>query len=202
MNLKKSINPTDAIQLLGQRILTRRPFQIAAFILILALSVALFSLARSHLDLRDLLVYGYLGVFLINLACAATILFPIPGEVMNITAGATLNPLLVGLIASGAATVGELTSYYAGYLGRKVILSGYSERYKKAESWLHRYGNFAVFIFALLPILIFDLLGIVAGSLRFPLWKFVLFCWLGRLIRCLVEAYLGYGIFSFIPQWW
>jgi len=201
MNIKKFVAPTAATQFLRERIITRRPFQISAFIMIFALSVGLFSLAYSRLDLRSLLAYGYSGVFLINLACAATILFPIPGEAMNIAAGATLNPLWLGLIASVAATIGELTSYYAGHMGRKVILSGYSERYKKAESWLHRYGNFAVFIFALLPILIFDLLGIAAGSFRFPLWKFILFCWLGRLIRCLVEAYLGYGIFGFLPQW-
>jgi len=201
MNLKKSVNPTATIQFLRERIITRRPFQISAFIMIFALSVGFFYLACFHLDLRSLLVYGYSGVFLINLACAATIIFPIPGEAMNIAAGATLNPLWLGLIASAAATIGELTSYIAGYLGRKAILSGYSERYKKAEYWLHRYGNFAVFIFALLPILIFDLLGIAAGSFRFPLWKFILFCWLGGLIRCLLEAYLGYGIFGFLPQW-
>ena len=202
MNLKKSVDLTAIIQFLRERVVTRRPFQISAFVMIFALSVGLFFLARSRLDLKSLLVYGYSGVFLINLACAATIIFPIPGEAMNIAAGATLNPLWLGLIASTAATIGELTSYYAGYLGRKIILAGYSERYKKAESWLHRYGNFAVFIFALLPILIFDLLGIAAGSFRFPLWKFILFCWLGRLIRCLVEAYLGYGLFGFLPQWW
>ncbi len=182
--------------------MTHKLFQISAFIMIFALFVCLFPLAYSSLDLRSLLVYGYSGVFLINLACAATIIFPIAGEAMNIAAGATINPFWVGIIASAAATIGELTSYYAGYLGRKVILSGYSERYIKAGSWLHRYGSFAIFIFALLPILIFDLLGIAAGSFRFPLRKFILFCWLGRLIRSLVEAYLGYGIFGFLPQWW
>ncbi|MFC1968831.1 VTT domain-containing protein [Chloroflexota bacterium] len=202
LNTKKAVDPPAETPALRERVITRRPFQIAAFIMILVLSVVLFSLAYSRLDLRSLLAYGYSGVFLINLLCAATILLPIPGEAMNIAAGATLNPLWLGLIASSGATIGELTSYYAGHMGRKVILSGYSEQYKKAESWLNRYGNFAVFLFALLPILIFDLLGIAAGSLRFPLWKFILFCWLGRLIRCLVQAYLGYGIFGFLPQWW
>jgi membrane protein DedA with SNARE-associated domain len=74
--------------------------------------------------------------------------------------------------------------------------------YEKAEGWLKRYGSFAVFLFALLPILIFDLLGIVAGSFRYPLWKFILACWAGRLIRCLVEAYLGWGAFGFLPDLW
>jgi len=190
------------VQFFREKVVTRRWFQILAFILILALSFGLFFLARSYLDLEKLLRYGYLGIFLINLICCATIIFPIPGEAINIAAGATLNPLWVGIIASTGATIGELTCYAAGYWGRKIILGEYSERYKRAEAWLNRYGSFAVFIFALLPILIFDLLGLAAGSFRFPLWKFILACWAGRVIRCLVEAYLGWGAFGFLPQLW
>lgn len=182
------------VQFLREKVVTRKWFQISAFILILALSWISFFLARSYLDLEKLLVYGYLGIFLINLICCATIIFPIPGEAINIAAGGTLNPLWPGIIASSGATMGELTCYAAGYWGRKVIFGQYLERYKKAEVWLNRYGSFAVFLFALLPILIFDLLGLAAGSFRFPLWKFILACWAGRIIRCLVEAYLGWGI--------
>lgn len=203
MNLRKPADPKSATQFLREKVVTRRPFQIAAFIAIFAASAGLFFLARSRLDLDSLLVYGYSGVFMINLICAATIIFPIPGEAINIAAGATLNPLWIGIIASMAAAIGELTSYYAGRLGRNVVPNRYADKYQKAESWLKRYGNFAVFLFALLPVLIFDFLGIATGTFRFPLWKFILFCWLGRLVRCLLEAYLGYGVFGFLPlpQW-
>ncbi|MCK4387252.1 MAG: VTT domain-containing protein [Dehalococcoidia bacterium] len=190
------------VQFLRKRVVTRRSFQISAFILILALFAAIFFLARAYLNLKSFLVYGYSGVFLINLICCATILFPIPGEAVNIAAGATLNPLLVGMVATVGATIGELTSYLVGYLGRKIVPSGYLEKYEKAEYWMKKYGSFAIFLFALLPILIFDLIGIVAGSARFPLWKFILACFVGRLLRCLTEAYLGYGAFGFLPQLW
>jgi len=196
------MNLAPKVQFLREKVVTRRPFQIAAFILILALSLGLFFLARSYLDLEKLSLYGYLGVFLVNLVCAATIILPIPGELINIGAGTTLNPLLISLIASVGATIGELTSYLAGYWGRKVILGEYSGKYKQAESWLRKYGSLAVFVFALLPILVFDLLGLAAGSFKFPLWKFILACWAGRLIRCLAEAYLGWGAFGFLPQLW
>jgi uncharacterized membrane protein YdjX (TVP38/TMEM64 family) len=201
MNLKK-FNDLAPAQFFRDKVVTGRFFYIAVFIAILAASVVLFSLARSRLDLNSLLVYGYSGVLAINLVCAATILLPIPGEAINIAAGATLNPLWIGVIASIGAVIGELTSYYAGHLGRKIIPDRYANKYKKAESWLKHYGNFAVFIFALLPILVFDLLGIAAGTFKFPLWKFSLFCWLGRLLRCLLEAYLGYKAFGFLPQLW
>lgn len=189
------------IQFLREKVITRRSFQISAFILVLALSLGLFFLARSYLSLENLLRYGYLGVFLVSLSCV-TIMLPLPWEAVIIAAGTTLNPLWLGLISSVGATIGELSGYLVGYLGRKVILDANSERYKKAEFWLKRYGSLAVFVFALLPIFIFDLLGIVAGSFRFPLWKFILACWAGRLIRCLIEAYLGWGAFGFLPQLW
>ena len=189
------------VQFFREKVLTRRWFQISAFILIFAASILLFFLARYYLDLESLLSYGYLGIFLISLSCV-TIMVPLPWEAVIIAAGTTLDPLFVGIFASIGATIGELSSYAAGYWGRKIFLGKYSNRYKSAETWLNRYGGFAVFLFALLPILIFDLLGIAAGSLRFPLWKFILACWIGRVIRCLVEAYLGWGVLSFLPELW
>ncbi len=189
------------IHFLQEKIASRRPLQIALFVLIIAISVAIFFLARSYLDLKHFLVYGYLGIFLVSLSCV-TILFPLPWEAVVIAAGATLDPLLVGLVATAGATIGELSSYFVGYLGKKMIADKYLVGYKKAENWMNRYGSFAIFLFALLPILLFDLIGIVAGSSRYPLWKFVLACFAGRLIRCLVEAYLGHGLFSFLPQLW
>lgn len=194
--------PASKIQLFRDKVVSRKSFQISVFICILALSTVLFLLARSHLDLESFLAYGYSGVLLINLVCCATILFPIPGEAVNIAAGASLNPLVVGLVATVGATIGEPTSYLVGYLGRKIIPGGYLEKYEQAEYWMKKYGSFAIFLFALLPILIFDLIGIVAGSAKFPLWKFILACFAGRLLRCLTEAYLGYGVFGFLPQLW
>jgi len=39
--------------------------------------------------------------------------------------------------------------------------------------------------------LVFDLAGIAAGALRFPLWKFILLCWLGRTILYIFIALSG-----------
>jgi len=192
---------TSKIQFLREKVLNRKPFQISIFVLTLALSAAIFIFARSYLDFERFLTYGYLGIFLLSLTCV-TILFPIPWEAAVIGAGTTLDPFWLGTIATVGATIGELSSYLVGYLGKKIIFDEYSEKYKKAEFWMKRYGSFAIFFFALLPVLIFDLIGIVAGSAKFPLWKFILACFAGRLIRCLVEAYLGYGAFGFLPQLW
>ncbi len=201
MSLLKKIVDQELIPAPLQRLLQRKSFQIASFSVVFVLSVVIFFLARSYLDLKKLLVYGYSGVFLINLISCTTIIIPIPGEIINVAAGETLNPLFVGIIASLGATIGELTSYYAGYIGRNYILSrGYLDKYQHAVSWLTRNANLAIFLFALSPFLVFDLLGIAAGVFRFSLWKFILFCWLGRMLRCLIESYIGYGTFNFLPH--
>jgi len=190
------------VQFFREKVLTRKWFQISAFILVLIAASFLFSRVSSYRDLEALLRYGYFGIFLVNLITAATIFFRIPGEAVNMAAATILNPWLLGLVASVGATVGELTSYAAGYWGRKLAIGEYSQKYHQARIWLDRYGSLAVFLFALLPILIFDLLGLIAGSFRFSLWKFIVACWAGRIIRSLVEAYLGWGIIALLPRLW
>jgi len=77
------------VQFLREKGVTRKSFQISVFILALALSAAIFFLARAYLDLEKFLAYGYLGIFLISLSCV-TILFPLPWEAVIIGAGAAL----------------------------------------------------------------------------------------------------------------
>lgn len=194
------MNCPSKIQFLRDRVLSHKSFQIVAFVLILALAITLFIIARTHLDIKRFLAYGYTGVFLVNMISCASVLFPVPGEAINIAAGTVMNPLLVGFVAAVGATLGEPTSYLVGYLGRQIALTGYWDKYKSAERWMKHYGYFAIFLFALLPVLIFDLIGIVAGSTRYPLWKFLLACFIGRVIRCVIEAYLGFGFLSFLPS--
>ena len=192
-------NKVSKFRLFQEKVATKRPFQILAFIFLLGLTVVLVILVRNYLDLKAFLPYGYLGIFILNLLCSLTIIFPVPGEAINIGAAGILNPFWIGMVAATGGTLGELSGYYAGYLGRRVILDEYLSKYQKAELWMKRYGSLIVFVFALFPFLIFDLVGLAAGALRFPLWKLLLACWAGRVIRSIAGAYLGWGIFHFFP---
>jgi len=182
-----------------EEFLSRKVVQVAIFAAVLGLSFLAFWLGRSHLDPESFLARGYVGVFTVNLITCASILFPIPGEAVNIAAGATLTPMTVALVATAGATIGEMTAYAAGILGRKVLLRGYSRQYAHAEGWMKRHGVFAVFLFALIPMLVYDLIGIVAGSTRYHLGKFVAATFAGRFLRCLLEAYLGYSLIHMLP---
>ncbi len=153
-------------------------------LLIIAISVSLFFYGRKPEIVAQLKSYGYLGAFLISLIGNATVL--LPGIVLPILSGlgvilypaaGLVSPVMVGLAGGAGAAIGEIVGYMAGYGGRGIVEN--NKLYKRLVEWVRRWGAIAIFIFALVP-LFFDLVGLAAGVLRFPLWKFILLCWLGR----------------------
>ena len=154
-------------------------------LLIIVISIGLFYFYRHYPDrIEELKNYGYLGAFLVSLVGNATVL--LPGIVLPILSGlgvvfyqgiGLIGPVAVGLAGGAGAAIGEIVGYMAGYSGRGIVEN--NRLYDRLVAWVRRWGVIAIFIFTLVP-LFFDLVGIVAGVLRFPLWKFVLICWLGR----------------------
>ncbi|MGD9142885.1 MAG: VTT domain-containing protein [Dehalococcoidia bacterium] len=140
---------------------------------------------------RDWLVelgnWGYLGAFLIGLIGNATVVLPMPGLVLLFALAATFNPFFVGLAGATGASIGELSGYLLGYSGTAFIQN--TKVYLRAEKWMKKLGSVTIFLFALFPFLHFDLAGIAAGALRFPIWKFLLACWLGKAILYVGLAY-------------
>jgi len=90
---------------------------------------------------------------------------------------------------SGAigSTIGEFTGYLAGYGSQGVIQK--SRFYDRVHGWVVRRGGFALFTLALIPNPLFDIGGIAAGSLGYPLSRFFLWVGLGKLIKYLIVAY-------------
>lgn len=157
---------------------------------IIAISVGIYYFYQHYPSrINELRTYGYLGAFLLSLIFNATVILP-AGNILVISAlGAVLpSVLLVGLAGGAGAAIGEISGYIAGYSGRRLI--GRGKLYGRVEGWVERWGIITIFIFALMP-LIFDLAGIAAGVLRFPFWKFLLVCWLGRTLLYVVFALAG-----------
>lgn len=144
--------------------------------------------------------YAYPAIFIITLLSSFSIVFPVPGTVLWVllVKHLELNFVLAAFLAAIGGTLGEITGYYLGYAGRAVIAPSQFEKYKTAERWMERYGGWAIFLFAFFPFLIFDFVGIAAGVFRYPLKKFFLFAFLGRLPRSLIEAYAGVAILDFV----
>lgn len=160
---------------------------VAAVLAAIGISVGIV-LLRDHI--RDLGIYGYPGVFLVSFIGNATLLLPAPSYAVVFAVGGALNPVAVGIVAGLGAALGELTGYLAGVGGRVVV----EERalYRRLEKWMHSKGGvLVIFLLALVPNPAFDLGGIVAGTLRMPVWQFVLAAWAGKSIRFILLAFSG-----------
>ena len=140
--------------------------------------------------------YGYLGIFLINFISSATIFFPGPGFASVFIAGAIFQPWIVSIVSALGATGGELFGYLLGYGGEKLL--GDSPRahlwMKRIRRWFTKAGFITIFLFAALPLPFFDIMGILSGSLNYPIWRFALATFLGKCVKYGVLAIAGQQI--------
>jgi len=163
----------------------KRLVPLLTLLIVIAIMVAIHLVYGRHPErLYPLKDYVYGGAFLISLLGNATII--LPGAVLAILSQIGISyyvllglpaPIIVGLAGGAGAAIGEITGYMAGYSGRGIIEK--RQLYSRVEGWMKRWGAITIFVFSIVPF-VFDLVGIASGALRFPFWKFLLLCWLGR----------------------
>lgn len=138
--------------------------------------------------------YGYAGIFLISLIGSSTIIFPLPVSAFVFAAPRilNLNPFLIALSAALGCTIGEFVGYALGSGSRKAVEDKWKKWIKRTEKLFQRYGGFLIIVvFAATP-LPDDIVGIVSGAIKYPLKKFFIASFIGKLILNLVLAYGGY----------
>ncbi len=171
---------------------------------VIGIVVAIYLTFIRHPERYDnLREYVYLGAFLISLIGNASVILPLAVLGTLTAIGVAIvpmtgvsGPILIGLVGGLGAGIGEITGYLAGYSGRVVLKK--AKYYHRVEGWMQRYGGLTVFVMSLFPF-VFDVVGLAAGSLRYPFRKFVLFCWLGRTVNYVTWVTLGsLGIASLV----
>lgn len=173
-----------------------RLLQIAVIIFVLGLTAVIYIYRNV---LARFTVLGYLGAFFISLISSASLVLPLPNWLLIAVLGTAFNPWLIGLVAAVGGTIGELTGYGLGYGGRIAVER--LPKYEQVVGWMRRWGSPTIFVLALIPNPLFDVAGAVAGVLRFPLWKFMLWGFLGRLPKSIFYAHIAIwftGLLRFI----
>ncbi len=141
---------------------------------------------------ESLAALGYPGVFLTMLISGAGTFMPFPGQATILAAGALWNPLLVGLAAGLGNSTGELFGYAAGRAGAEALAGRKRVHlWRVLQSWLARHGFLTILITALVPNPIFDIVGLLAGSVSYPMRRFWVACAVGNSIKYVGMAYLG-----------
>ena len=166
----------------------RRPgagtaLRLAALVVVVGILVAVFLLK----DLLDLDKVGYPAIAALSFFASAGMVIPVPGMASVCAGGWQLDPLTVALVAGTTGTVGELTGYMLGYSGSGIARKG--RIYQRIEGWMKRRGWLVIFLLSVLPNPIFDLAGISAGVLRYPVRWFLAWIWVGTFLKFLMVAY-------------
>ena len=130
---------------------------------------------------------GYGAVALSALVASAGLLIPIPALATACATAIFLNPFLVVIIAGTAESVGELSGYYLGYSGRDALAK--NRVYQGLQRLMLRWGLVLLFVVSLIPNPIFDVVGVAAGALRYPIWRFLVVVWIGKILKFLIFAY-------------
>lgn len=173
----------------------KNPRQIIVSVVIL-LVLLLFSvyIFLHREEIQQLGHYGYPGIFLISFLSNSTIIFPLPGVLVTSAMGAVFNPFWVAITAGTGAALGELSGYLAGSAGKFAVEN--KDWYEKIMKAMQKYGGWIILVLAFIPNPLFDLAGIAAGVLHIPVWQFMLFCFLGKILKMLVFSYSGLSIFQ------
>ncbi len=169
--------------------------RVLALFAVIAITVFVFSI-RSRVE--QFAVLGYPGIFLIALLANATVLLPAPGVAVIYAMGAIFNPLGVALAAGTGGALGELSGYLAGFSGQAMIER--MDVYNRIQPWVKRYGGWAILVLSAIPNPFFDVAGIAAGIAKMPLRTFLLFTWIGQLIKMTMFALAGHYSIPWISR--
>jgi membrane protein YqaA with SNARE-associated domain len=201
-----------ALEKLKQTLKQRRWLELALYAVALGAAsygfYVLVSYVRIHFNIpiEQYATTAYLVVFLVTLVSCAGLFIPVYAHIvlMVTVAGAVREvspwaPLLVALAATTGGTLGEITGYYAGYLGKRIAHVENLPGYQRLAGWMQRHGMLAIFVMSVQPVLPFDVAGLVAGAARVALWKFLVPCWGGRFIKYVATCYLGAAFLNVLP---
>lgn len=164
-------------------------WRILAILFVIGISIYIFAIRD---QVEALQAYGYPGVFIFALLTSATVILPAPGLIVVFSLGGVLNPLLVGLAAGLGATLGELSGYLAGYSGRIVIEN--TRSYNRIRNWMETHtwqSSWLILFLAFVPLPFMDMAGMAAGALRMSVWRFLIYCFGGKLPKMVLVAWLG-----------
>ncbi|RPI89077.1 MAG: hypothetical protein EHM40_21515, partial [Chloroflexi bacterium] len=152
--------------------------RVLALFAVVAITIYIYSIRER---VEQFAAFGYPGIFLIALLANATILLPAPGVALIYAMGAIFNPLAVGLAAGTGGTIGELSGYLAGFSGQAVVER--MDIYNRIRPSVDKYGGWAILVLSAIPNPFFDLAGIAAGIAKMPMRTFLVFTWVGQLIK-------------------
>jgi membrane protein YqaA with SNARE-associated domain len=157
--------------------------------IMIVLGVALFLLSLvATFDARPFLRFGYLGIFIFNLFGAGTFLI--------IPLATHMNIFILAFVSALGMACNDSVSWVIGRSG-DVILPR-AKRIEEIEGSIHKYGVFALFFWSLIPFP-YDLIGLIAGYLRFSYPRYIIPTFMGKFIRFILLGSGALAVIQILP---
>lgn len=145
-------------------------------VLLLAGAVFILLTVVITLNPEPFLKFGYFGVFVFNLFSGpGMFLLPVLARRMNVVALAFFSAL--------GMAFNDTVSWAVGANGEEILPAG--EKVEKVRKGIQKYGPWALLGWSLIPFP-YDLIGLVAGYMKIPYWKYLLPTFSGKFIRFLL----------------
>ena len=146
-----------------------------------------------------LIDWGYIGLFISALLAGSII--PFSSELVMIAlVKVGLSPVLCVIAATLGNTVGGMTCYYMGRLGKVDWIEKYfkvkKEKVEKMQQFLQGKGALMAF-FAFLPF-VGEVIAIALGFMRCNIWLTITSMFTGKLIRYVLMLLVLQGIISVV----
>ncbi len=145
---------------------------------------------------------GYLGVLILSVLANSTVFIMIPSHAVIFALGYSFNPYLLGIFGGIGAGIGELTSYFIGIGGNKLL--DLEKDYKTWGKWIikfkkliNKHGFWTIVVFNATP-LPTDLIAILAGSYNFGVRRFLIASIIGKIISYTAIALGANNFFNWI----
>ncbi len=143
---------------------------------------------------------GYLGLFIVSFLSATVIPFS-SDAIVGLMVGLHYHVLGLWIVASVGNTLGGMTNYYLGLLGKTEWISKYlripEKRIEKANYLVKKYSTWAAFL-SWLPG-IGDALALVLGLFKADARKVWLYMFLGKSLRyAAIILLVKYGLEIFV----
>lgn len=156
------------------------------------LSISIFILKKQITQIGDA---SYLWVFFLCFLGNSTIFLPAPSLMAAMSFSLILNPVIVIIVASLGASIGEMIGYTFGAVSKDALPKFYN-LFVKVLGWI-KYDWLLLFIVSVLPLPLFDLAGVYLGGKKKNIAMFFLVCYLGKFIK--TSFYVG--IINFLASY-
>jgi len=146
--------------------------------------------------LNHLKKYGIIGIFLMTLIGNSSVLSPV-GPLASVIGGSIYPPWLVGIAAATGSIIGEILMYNIGGIAESKINEN-TKWYNIIKYFMEKNGFPTIMVVTAIPNPVINFAAIAAGSIGYPLWKFLIASWIGNWIQFTIFAAFG-SLIRFFP---